>query len=177
MLIYLDAGHSGDIEPGACGNDLRECDVNLAFALALGKQLEEVYHHTVMYYRTGRVDETDLYNRVRRANRLGADLYLSIHCNAFSDSAANGVEAFYLDDSCLDAKQYATCIVDAVSRVGGMRSRGIKSANFYVLRRTDMPAVLLELGFVTNPGDSKRLSNGEWLADVALAVAKSITPN
>lgn len=173
MLIYLDAGHSGDIEPGACADGVRECDVNLVFAMELGKHLEDLGHN-VAYYRQSSTAETELYDRVRHANRYGADLYVSVHCNAFTDPVANGAEAFVCNDGCLQAKAYAEEMLAAVCSVGGMRNRGVKTANFYVLRQTDMPAVLLELGFLTNSADRERLTSITWQHDVSKAVAAAI---
>ena len=98
-----------------------------------------------------------------RSNAWGADYFISIHTNASSNSAASGTEAFaYSEPS--RAFSLGEDIVEGITNVTGLRDRGMKvRPGLYVLRRTAMPAVLVELGFISNPGDAALMNENPAL--------------
>ena len=169
MKVFLDAGHGGK-DPGALGNGLREKDINLSVALKIGDILKN-HGVDVGYSRTTDVF-VELQDRTTMANNFGADVFVSIHCNAFGDSSAQGVETYSYPGS-MSGRDLAKAIQDSIIASGVYTvNRGIKTANFAVLRQTNMPAALVELAFITNPQDAGILRNRQ--DDLALAVARGI---
>ncbi len=162
MKICVDAGHGGR-HPGAIGNEpfrLRECDFNLELALLLEGELERLGHWVVMTRRTDRT--LGLQARADFANRLDAELFISIHANAAGVPTVAGMETFHYPGS-VNGGKYAKKIQDGLVRAfPHHRDRGVKEANFSVLRETAMPSVLVECEFLTNP---KQL---EFLADAGV---------
>lgn len=170
--VFLDPGHGGK-NPGALGNGLREKDINLSVALKIGNILKN-HGVNVGYSRTTDVF-LELADRASKANNFGANLFVSIHCNAFSDTSAKGVETYSYPGSGTGAK-LAKAIQDSIIASGAYTAnRGTKTANFAVLRLTNMPAALVELAFITNSQDANILRNRQ--DDLALAVAKGILNN
>lgn len=169
--IVIDPGHGGK-DPGAIGpSGLQEKDVVLKVALKV-RDLLESYGYTVIMTRT-----TDVYlslqERCDIANNNDADLFISIHNNSFSDPSANGTETFsYLpnDEGGQVAKLMQSKLIEAL----GLRNRGHKTADFYVLRNTKMPAVLTELAFISNPKEEALLKTDEFQTKSAKAIVDSI---
>ena len=94
--------------------------------------------------------------RVDQANAFGADLFISIHTNAAESPAATGSEALVYSPSATVAREVAERILTQLNQITGLRNRGIVyRPGLYVLRKTTMPAVLVELGFITNPRDAE----------------------
>ena len=170
--VFLDPGHGGK-DPGALGNGLREKDINLSVTSKVGNILKN-HGVDVKYSRTTDVF-LELAERASRANSFGANVFVSIHCNAFNDSSARGVETYSYPGSSTGAK-LAKAIQDSIIASGTYTvNRGTKTANFAVLRLTNMPAALVELAFITNSQDANILRNRQ--DDLALAVAKGILNN
>ena len=97
------------------------------------------------------------------ANAWGADYFISLHTNAATQAAATGSEAFVFYKPSV-AASLATDILDGLAASTGLRNRGVFArTNLYVLRRTTMPAVLVELGFITNPSDAALMSGSPEL--------------
>lgn len=175
--IFVDAGHGG-FDPGAVGNDVTESYVNLNVANNLATLLRNGGYE-VMTYRTTNNENVlsgksaDLTNRARMANQWGADYFISIHTNSSPNPAANGFEA-YVYRLGGTAQALADSIVNSfVSRLGS-KDNGVRSANFAVLRQTDMPAVLLELGYLTNPTEALNLNSPAWQLAAAQAIYSGI---
>ena len=170
--VFLDAGHGGK-DPGALGNGLREKDINLSVALKIGDILKS-HGINVGYSRTTDVF-VELQDRATMANNFGTDVFVSIHCNAFHDSSAQGVETYSYPGS-MSGRNLAKAIQDSIIASGVYtKDRGIKTANYAVLRLTNMPAALVELAFITNPQDADILRNRQ--DDLALAVARGMLKN
>ena len=102
-----------------------------------------------------------------------ASIFVSIHANAISMSRpdVNGLETFYASDS---GQRLANTVHDTVLRAMGMRDRRVRSARFYVIRRTSMPAILVETGFVTGAEDAPNLADPAWRERMAEAIAQGI---
>ncbi|HSH36569.1 N-acetylmuramoyl-L-alanine amidase [Schnuerera sp.] len=172
VKVFLDAGHGGK-DPGALGNGLREKDIALAITMKIGNILKK-HGLDIRYSRTTDVflDRTD---RATMANKAGSDVFISIHCNGFHDSSVKGVETYRYTSSNSGGK-LAKAIQDSIILNGVYTvNRGIKTADFDVLRLTRMPAVLVELAFITNFQDAHILKKRQ--DDLAIAVAKGILSN
>ena len=151
--ILLDPGHGGR-DPGAVGpNNRLEKDDNLRFALALRPRLQQ-QGFSVMMSRTTDVFIT-IDDRVRMANTQNVDTFLSIHRNGFHDPQAHGAEMVVGPSATPTEMALATTLLDEVRLVGAHRIRGIPRKNKGVLRDTRMPAVMTEIGFVTNAEDNR----------------------
>ncbi|MEO1300502.1 MAG: N-acetylmuramoyl-L-alanine amidase, partial [Cyanobacteria bacterium J06636_16] len=115
----------------------------------------------------------DLEPRVNLANGANATIFVSIHANAISLSRpdVNGVETYYASDA---GERLASIIHANILAEIDMGNRGVKQSRFYVLRFTDMPAALVEVGFVTGDQDAPRLADPEWREQMAQAIAGGI---
>ncbi|MDD7449633.1 MAG: N-acetylmuramoyl-L-alanine amidase [Treponema sp.] len=170
MKYLLDYGHGGN-DPGAIGVDnVKEKDI----VLEIGKRVKyhlERHNQTVLESRTG--DETvSLTERSNKANRNNVDLCISIHCNAFSDSSAQGVEIFYFQGS-TRGQQLAKSILNEITKAKlYTKNRGLKTNNLHMTRETSMPSVLIELGFITNVNDKNLIINNK--ENFAIAITKGI---
>lgn len=172
MLICIDPGHSGPYEPGACAARLTEADLNLSISLYLGELLAG-RGHDVIYTREGNIQDDGLAFRASLANEARADIFVSIHCNA-ATSAAAGVETFYHPDS-KNGKRLASLIQGELVKANYTLNRGIKEgAQLAVLHLTDMPAVLVECGFITSAHDRKIISTSKGQALIAAAIVLGI---
>jgi len=175
--ILLDPGHGGK-DPGAVGqNGTREKDVNLKLAKMVGALLQD-RSISVAYTRTtdillGNDIQADLRERVRLANEVHKPKYfVSIHNNSYMKDS-RGTET-YIVGTGGQAEKLAKSIHSNLISATGLYDRGIKTANFYVLKYTNMPAVLVEVAFLSNPDEEKLLNDNAFLAKAAMGVAKGI---
>jgi len=151
--VFIDPGHGGR-DPGAVGNGMRESDIALEVSKRFGIMLI-CAGVEVMYSRTEDISPAQ---RWQAANTWGADLYVSVHCNGFTADTANGYETFFAATKPQD-RAFAECVHSAFIAATSLRDRGVKldgqsqhSGGLSVLRRSAMPAVLVELAFITaNP--------------------------
>ena len=159
--IYIDQGHNPENpNAGAEGNGLQEQTITYRVGQALAELLRANPDFEVRLSRPtpttslGTSNSTSLAARVNDANAWGADYFISIHTNSSDIPEATGVEAFaYSAPS--RAFSLGEDIVESLSEATGLRDRGMKiRPSLYVLRRTNMPAVLVEIGFISNPSDA-----------------------
>ncbi|WP_320664240.1 N-acetylmuramoyl-L-alanine amidase [Prochlorococcus sp. MIT 1223] len=171
--VVIDPGHGGP-DPGAVGiNGLRETDVVLDVSLQVTEFLKEK-GVTVLLTRKKEID-LDLPPRVARANKSKASAFVSIHANASRDHRrdVNGVETYYYTG--YRGLSLAKKIHKEIVRVSpGSPDRGVRRSRFFVIRRTDMPAALVEVGFVTGRIDARKLRQSEHRQRLAFAIAKGI---
>lgn len=176
MRVALDPGHGGS-DPGAIGqNGSREADINLAVGSKL-KQLLEVNGCEVIMSREADVDcagpgadaNRELQARCAAANNGSADYFVSIHCNAAENPSAFGTETWYYGAG----YDLAVAVQQKLAGIG-LLDRGAKQSGFYVLRHTVMPAVLVEMGFISNAEEEGRLNRDEFQWDVVKAIADGI---
>lgn len=162
VKVVIDPGHGGS-DPGAVGNGIVEKAINLRVALRLKELLEldtvDLSGGGSWDVRLTRSSDTfvSLAGRVAIANSWGADLFVSIHHNGFSSPAANGTETFSFASGTQSAG-LRDRIQSELLAAHGLANRGSKTASFYVLRETLMPAALSEAGFVTSPFDATVLT-------------------
>lgn len=171
VVIAIDPGHGGR-DPGAVGiAGLEEAGIVLDIGQQVADLLEEQGVRVILTRQDDR--EIDLEPRVQAANRANADLFVSIHANAISLSRpdVNGIETYYYSDA---GQRFAQVIHNAVVTGTDSRDRGVRFARFYVLRNTHMPAVLVEVGFVTGEEDAARLSDADFRQRMAESIAAGI---
>lgn len=195
MIVVLDAGHGGS-DPGAVAQDrggnilvdkngkyvLQEKDVNLKIALGIRDELKKQGVKVLMIRdddlkKNPSMDK--LSNRCDYANKMGATLFLSVHNNAAASPDATGTEVCYTEASDgsygVTSKQFANNVLPLLVEATGLRNRGIVNRpNLYVLKYTDMPAILLECGFLTCETDREVLMDDDKLDEISKAVAKGI---
>ena len=177
--FMLDAGHGGS-DSGAVYNGRLEKNDNLRITLAVGERLARSGER-VLYTRTD--DSTvDLTYRSTMANSAGATYFVSFHRNSAS-TVGRGVEVYYYTGLSAQstAARMAAPVQDALVACG-FHNRGVKQANFSVLRRTSMPAILVELAFINNEAENAKLdSEFDRIADAIASallsfVGKTLTP-
>ena len=167
--IMLDAGHGGK-DPGAVYNGRQEKDDTLALTLAVGEILQG-RGIDVLYTRTTDVYESP-YQKAMEANEAGADFFVSIHRNSYpTDNTASGVETLVYDRSGLKL-QMAENIDEQLEAIGFVNLGVKERPGLVVLRRTRMPAVLVEAGFINSDTDNQLFDDN--FDDIALAIAEGI---
>lgn len=178
MKFMLDAGHSR-VTPGKRSPDgMLEFEFNASVA-DYAKELLEGYENTTVYFAhdpSGKID-IPLTTRTNRANELKVDCYVSIHANAFGPGGwheASGIETFIHPSKPKEAYELAIKIQNNLLRASGLPNRGVKTADFHVLRETDMTAVLPECGFMTNKTDLSKLKSDSYRRAVAEAIVDAL---
>lgn len=169
-VITIDPGHGGG--GSAVGpTGLREEDINLKICEYL-EQILKTEEANVKKTRSGNV-YVPLAERVRIANEAGSDLFISVHQNAFKDRNVSGTETFYYPGD-LKGKKLAAFIQESLVKTLKRKDRGVKQANFYVLRETNMPSALVEVVFITNPEEEQLLRDEEFLRKAARGISSGI---
>ena len=187
-VIYLDAGHGG-YDPGASYFGISEKSLTLAIQSRVKAKLEAEGYQVV----TTRTSDTyvDLTDRSRAANASESDIFVSIHINASGSSAAQGIETYYYQPyaeypSRINATYHANptrlsmsdtlanAIQSSLINATGAQNQGVKRQTFAVLRETTAPAVLLELGFLSNPQEAARLNTSAYQETLANAIVAGI---
>ena len=179
--IVLDPGHGGS-DSGAVGyTGIREKDVAFAVSLRTEGLLRRAGAEVVMT-RTEDVDVShagssapqELQARVDVSlTHPEAELFLSVHCNSFTNPDAHGMETYYYPKTDAD-ERFATLLNEELAAAGGLHNRGVKYARFYVLRHTEIPASLVELGFLSNPDEEALLANADYQEKLAQALFHAI---
>jgi N-acetylmuramoyl-L-alanine amidase len=218
IIVALDPGHGGE-DPGAIGpTGLREKDVVLAIALALRERLQQRPNLRVMMTRDADFF-VPLAERVRKARRVQADLFVSIHADAFIRPEARGASVFALSTrgATSSAARWMAERENAADRVGGVRIQGVRDpqllaamadmsitaqintslklgnevlgrigrvgrlhkrqveqAGFAVLKAPDIPSILVETAFISNPDEERRLRDGAFRGELVEALAAGI---
>ena len=163
--IFINPGHCVGVDPGACGNGLQEADVVLKVGGLVEKYLQAVGLVTKVFQYDG------LSEICFDSDSWGADLFISIHCNA-ANSAAKGTETFYCNGS-TKGEKLASAIQNQIIKSLHTVDRGIKTDFQYVTGHTKAPAILVEMAFIDNPADAKLLA--EKFDDFARAIARGVT--
>ncbi len=209
--VVIDAGHGGN-KPGAIGSKYKEKDITLSVAIKLGKLINENLKSVKVYYTRVIDQDVDLYKRSTIANKINADLFISIHCNSSTSKSAGGTETYAMglgktesnlevakkenaeiltennaiqnyegfdfsspeSDILLSLYQnaYLNNSLDFAAKVQAeykqnvpFRNRGVHQANFVVLWKAAMPAVLTEIGFISNTKEEEFIGSeyGQWV--------------
>lgn len=178
-LIVIDPGHGGEDDgtKSLIKPIFLEKYLNLTTAKYLAAYLEQMGYQTIMT----RYDDTfiPLKARAQFANERRPLLFVSVHYNAATSAQAQGVEVFYYKSEdnksrTHTSKSLASSILGEVLLLTGAPSRGVKHGNYAVIRETDMPAVLIEGGFLTNTEEYLKLKQVDYLKKVAWGIAVGI---
>jgi len=172
MKIWVDAGHGGT-DCGAVGqNGTYESNINLEVSNLLCKMLSN-NGHKIGYTRTSD-KAVSLSDRAKLANEFNADLFVSVHCNSAENQNANGTESYAYQAG---SKGYlrAEVVQKKLVQYLGLANRGMKVANFAVLRQTNMPAILVELAFISNTAEEALLGNSAFREKAATAIFEGVT--
>lgn len=168
IRIFIDQGHNpSGPNTGAEGNGLREQDVNYNVGIYLANLLNDDPRFVARVSRPtpetilGTSNSTSLQARVQMANSWPADYFLSIHCNSNTNPAINGTEV-YVYRTGTQSYWLAQHILNAIVEEVGTRDNGVRvNPSLYVLRRTTMPACLIELAYLSNTSDAQKLRDDQ----------------
>ncbi len=177
IKIFIDQGHNPEgVNAGAEGFGLREQDITYNVGIYLRDILSQDPRFEARVSRPtpettlGTSNATSLAARVNAANSWPADYFLSIHVNANTDPDVNGTE-MYIYRSGGTAQALAEALLDAITdRLDTKRNGVFVRPSLYVLRRTQMPAVLLELAYITNEDDAEELEDRQYAFAYAIYV-------
>ncbi len=171
-IIVIDAGHGGK-DPGAISYyGFYEKTVNLDVAIQIAELLRDYGHRVIM---TRDSDEfIELEDRAAMANRTNADVFISIHADSSAKSSTNGFTLYIARSASWAADNLAESIDDRMTRTS-ISSNGVKKADYRVLVQTKCPAVLVELGYLSNYWEAKQLKNVNMQKKLAQAIADGIT--
>tara|TARA_R110002049_G_scaffold133066_1_gene292478 strand:- start:9489 stop:10172 length:684 start_codon:yes stop_codon:yes gene_type:complete len=181
-VIVIDPGHGGK-DSGAIGiNGVKEKEVVLNIALEILKLNEKSKTPLGIYLTRYKDTLISLSDRTKLAKSLNADLFISLHCNHSENPNARGIEVYVVNvmlQYSKDSTWFAFQLQSAVKKKLGFESRGVKFANFQVLRETIeyCPSALFELGFSSNWNESNYLNNSDNFQILALVVLECITKN
>lgn len=169
--IVLDAGHGGK-DPGANVDDVMEKDITLEIAEMTRKILENAGYKVGMT----RTDDTfvELTKRPMLANQKNAHIFVSIHCNSSEDGIGNGIETFYTEQKEKTSEDLANEIQTSLIASTNAENREVKTANYTVLVRSNMPAALVEVGFLTDSEELELLQQQDYQKKLAEGIAEGI---
>ena len=187
LKVVLDAGH-GSPDGGAVGvNGTQEKDVNLAIAQKTREVLEGRGASVVMTREgdSGLQDASaktiremkvsDMNKRLKIIRDSGADLFISIHMNSFSDKNVQGLHVFY-DKAHPGAEELAAAIQEEIAKVTGAEVHAVKTADakFYQRKNPPIPSILVECGFLSNPDEEAKLGDEKYRSKIAWAIASAV---
>ncbi len=187
IKVVLDAGH-GAPDGGAVGlSGTLEKDINLAIVLKLQEILEGRGAEVVLTRKgdSGIFDDdsatirqkkiSDMHNRLSIINNSGADLFISIHMNSFSDPSSSGLHVFYSRNH-PEAEYAADAIQEKIAEVTGSKTHAVKTASesLFLMKEPVPPSILIECGFISNPDEEKLLNTDEYQSMIAYAIADAI---
>ena len=170
-MVVLDAGHGGE-DGGTVEQAATEKEINLAVVLKLKELLEEQGIRVVL------TRDKDIFmkleERVQIANGEKADLFISIHCNYYEkDSSIYGLECYYCKSG-EEGKHYAEKIMETIEESKNIVSRNVKPADYYILKNTTVPAVLVEIGYLSNYNERNQLISKKYQEKLAGELVKGI---
>ena len=171
-LIVIDPGHGG-FDPGAIGaNGLQEKEVNLDLALLVREKLKKEGYNVLL---TRKTDEyVSLQRRVEIAKKEKARIFVSIHNNSSRKSHTSGSEVYISQNYKKEDRELAKFINDNLCNEIKLDDRGLKQDNFYVIKNTIMPSVLIEVAFLSNPHEEKLLGSSVFLKKAASGISEGI---
>lgn len=170
-VIVIDAGHGGK-DQGTCAGKVVEKEINLAVAEELADVLDM---NNIQVILTRNSDEfVELLDRAAIANEAQADFFVSIHCNYCEESSSvKGLECYFREGS-QSGEMLAESIIAACEDSDLVDPRGTKTEDFSVLRNTQMPAVLIELGYISNKEECRKLADSGYQKEISKKLAKGI---
>lgn len=175
-LVVIDPGHGG-IDPGCIGYSGTE-EKGITLSISKMVYTQSLSEPEIEIFLTRKTDRyIDPYDRVEYANQLGADLFISIHANAHSQQSVKGVETFIAEElngyQVDESKKLAEAIQKNLVYRMQAKDRGIRQAPLFI-RKARMPAVLAEVGFLTNPWEEAKLTTVHYQSKVATGIIRGI---
>ena len=187
IKVIVDAGH-GSPDGGAVGvTGVIEKDINLAISMKLAEVLEGK-GYTVIMTRTGdngiydsdsetirEMKKSDMNARLNIMKKSGADLFVSIHMNSFTQKSAKGLHVFYASNH-KEVKDLAEEIQNGIFEVTGAKTHAVKTADerLFLMKNPPIPAILVECGFLSNPEEEKKLTSEDYQSRLAWAIGDAI---
>ncbi len=172
FIVVVDPGH-GSIDTGTSHGDIYEKDINLKIGKLLDRELKKVNIRSIMTRTEDKLyldsRSKDIQYRPGVAEENQADLFISIHANNFPSSQPSGSQIFYKPGSSA-SKKLAEYIKTKLVKLRSQNDRSIKSGDYYVLNQAPCPAILIEVGFLSNPADRKMLTSPEYQQSLAAAI-------
>ena len=168
--VFIDPGHGG-YDNGAVENGVLEDEINLQ----ISKKIEAKLKAKGVQVKMSRYDDTylSLTDRTRMANNWGSDIFVSIHQNSATNSSANGIETYYYS-SRQDSRALATEIQNDLIQATNGVNRGVKTANYAVIKTASMSSSLVECGFISNQTEAINLSSSSYQDKVADGIVNGI---
>lgn len=177
-VVIVDPGHGGlDLGARVRGPYVEEKKLALQTALLLKSHLQKKGYKVVM------TRQSDVFlplaRRITSANPKRASIFVSLHYNSSSNKQAHGIEIFYHNHKKYKkrasySKKLATRVLDKLIGATSARSRGVKKGNFFVIRKSKIPSILVEGGFLTNQGERKKLRQKSYIDLLARSIAEGI---
>ena len=172
-VVYIDVGHGGDDVGYKTESGATEKDLDLTISKLISTRLSSQNDISVIVSRSADSNLSSK-ERVEDANYQNADAFISIHMAGNDDSTANGVQTFYRGDSGNSSNELATLVQKSIVAYVDLKDRGATPFTFDVLKNNNMPAILIQCGFLTNPEDGEKLSNPDFQKDLAEGIAQGI---
>lgn len=163
VKIFIDPGHGGQ-DPGGTGNGLKEKDLTLKIATHIKNLLLSEYNNVTVKMSRTNDSYLSLAERTNAANTWGADFFLSVHINA---GGGEGYEDYIYPGIGGVTQAYQSNIHSEIMKLVNFQDRGMKTANFHVLRESNMPALLTENGFIDNSRDATKLKSASFIEAIA----------
>ena len=172
-IVVIDAGH-GNHDSGITYQGIKEKDLNLSISQAVVRELEK--NPDIKVYATRQEDTfLELMERSNFSNQMEPDLFISIHINSVDgNTAASGTETYYTQKADTRNKAFATLVQNALVQEFGTRNRGVKTNTFVVTRYTEAPAILIEIGFLTNEADRKMMTASDFTTRYAQTIYECV---
>ena len=179
-VIIVDAGHGGkDAGASSKKDKYEEKGLTLETAQLISGYLKEMGYKTIL------TRDLDIYvpldTRAEIANSTDADLFVSIHYNFSPSEEAEGIEVYYYKEEktppswrIAQSKELGQEVLKKIVKSTGAESRGVKQANFAVVRQTKMPAILIEAGFLSNPKEREKIKDRKYLHSLAKGIANGV---
>mgnify|MGYP001156653392 FL=1 len=184
-VIVIDPGHGG-LDLGATRGKYIESDITLQISKKLAHNLSQAGAMVIMLREnesdlagdefTGTIGQhkrEDMKRRVQKANQARADLYISIHTNAVPNTVWSGAQTFYKPNH-EESKIFATAVQEELVKTLGNTKRKAAPGGYFVLNHTKMPAILIETGFISNPGEAALLADGKYQSKLAFAIFSGV---
>lgn len=171
--ICIDIGHNAPPRDTGAVGVIKEDIWTKSIGLALADIIRGQGHEVMLPKVSGKSLNSSLQGRVAAANRSNVDTFVSLHLNAAGSSKATGTEVYVSKSCSRKSRELARGVQSELVSLLNLRDRGVKAYDFYVLRATNMPAILVEVGFVTNSGDSRRIEEVGAKA-IATSISKGL---
>lgn len=172
-VVYIDVGRGGSDVGYKTKNGILEKDVNLQISKLVSSRLSSQGDVSVVVSRNTDISLSNR-ERVEDGNKQNADVFVSIRMTGNEDSTAEGVQTFYRVGANDASDELATLVQKSVAAYVDLKDRGVKPFTFDILKDNNMPAILLQCGFLSNPKEEKKLTNPEFQKDLAEGISQGI---